>query len=49
MERKKKKEKDVFLNELVEAKIDNAVDRYKFSKYWSFQKKTEKIPTSVKH
>jgi len=41
-----KEKKEIFLTELIEAKMDNAVDKYKFSEYWYFQKKVERpIPT----
>lgn len=41
MENKERKKKDVFLKELIEAKTDNAIDRYELSKYWYFLKKVE--------
>jgi len=49
MKTKEKKKKDVFIKELIEAKIDNAIDKYQLSKYWYFQKKVREMEIGVEH
>lgn len=39
MVKEQKKRKEVFLKELAEAKMDNAVDKFELSRYWYFQKR----------
>lgn len=48
MRTKEVKKKDTFLKELMEARTENAVDKYHFSKYWYFQKKVEKPEKDTK-
>ena len=46
MESEERKKQDVFLKELIEAKMDNAIDKYHLSKYWYFHKKTKETEIS---
>lgn len=40
MKRERKKRID-YNSELIEAKIDNALDRYEYSEYWNFKSESE--------